>query len=220
MRCGRLMHLTSERLALTSLVGMASNVTATRASSSRNIDFLAELTVFIVLLIMASSSSYPFVVHTTPPIDGLAGGSIDDVYHAALFQHTAPGRFALQTADWGENGGSIPYVTHLDHRIRPRHLKSIPAFRDPDESLGDEEKAEVLAWTAYIEQNLTDLVVSLPRMKSHPADRTDESRTTPSTLCRPITLTLLKPKQPHYPFLSPTTLLSVYERFINLDSST
>lgn len=57
--------------------------------------------------------------------------------------------------------GSAPYVTHLDHRVRSRHLKSIPGYEDPDERLSDEQRAEVLAWTAYIEQNLTDLVVRL-----------------------------------------------------------
>jgi hypothetical protein len=55
--------------------------------------------------------------------------------------------------------GSVPHISHLDHRIRSRYLESIPAFRNPDEGLSNEEKAESLAWTAYIEQNLTDLVV-------------------------------------------------------------
>ena len=109
---------------------------------------------------MASSSSHPFVVHTTPPFARLPASDVESIYLAAVFQLAAPGRFALQTADWGDNGGALPFVTHLDHRIRRQHLKSIPAYEDPDEDLDDEQKAEVLSWTAYIEQNLTDLVVS------------------------------------------------------------
>lgn len=137
------------------------------------------------------------------------------MYLAALFHQAAPGRFALQTADWGDNGGSLPYVTHLDHRIRPRHLKSIPAFEDPDEHLGDGEKAEVLAWTAYIEQNLTDLVVSL----THPWDGLT-IRATPSTLSHPTTRTLLKLNRHLSLSRSHTTSLNVYERFTKRDSIT
>lgn len=108
----------------------------------------------------SSSSANPFVVHTTPPFARLPASDVESIYLSAVFQLAAPGRFALQTADWGDNGGSLPYVTHLDHRIRRHHLASIPAYQDPDEDLEAGQKAEVLSWTAYIEQNLTDIVVS------------------------------------------------------------
>lgn len=57
--------------------------------------------------------------------------------------------------------GSIPFISHLDHRIRPQHLASIPAFNDPNAELSPKDKAECLAWTSYVEQTLTDLVVGL-----------------------------------------------------------
>ena len=109
---------------------------------------------------MASSSTYPFILHTTPPLGRLSGSDVESIYLAAQFQQAAPSRYALQTADWGDNGGelfslallvdtdesgSIPYVSHLDHRIRIRHLQSIPAFQDPDEDLSEEVRAYVMA---------------------------------------------------------------------------
>lgn len=106
-----------------------------------------------------SSSSRPFVVHTTPPFARLPASDVESIYLAAVFQLAAPGRFALQTAHWGENGGSLPCVTHLGQRIRTQQLSSVSGYRDPDEELDVVQKAEVISWTAYIEQNITDLVV-------------------------------------------------------------
>ena len=129
-----------------------------------SLDFLPLLPVTSVtssLANMASSSSStsPFVVHTTPPFARLPASDVESIYIAAVFQLAAPGRFALQTADWGDNAGSLPFVTHLGQRVRKHDLTSIHAYADPDEDLDAGQKAEVLSWTGYIEQNLTDLVV-------------------------------------------------------------
>jgi hypothetical protein len=51
-------------------------------------------------------------------------------------------------------------VTHLGHQININHLKSIPGYNDIDSELTPEEKGENLSWVAYIEGQLSDLVVS------------------------------------------------------------
>jgi hypothetical protein len=51
--------------------------------------------------------SYPFTLHVTPPFGELPASDIESLYLAATFQLAAPGRFALQTADWGDNGGKL-----------------------------------------------------------------------------------------------------------------
>ena len=56
-------------------------------------------------IMSSASGSYPFVLHTTPPLGGLPASDPESVYLASAFQLAAPGRFALQTADWGDNGG-------------------------------------------------------------------------------------------------------------------
>jgi sorting and assembly machinery component 37 len=53
----------------------------------------------------SASGSYPFILHTTPPFGGLSASDPESIYLAAVLQLAAPGRFALQTADWGDNGG-------------------------------------------------------------------------------------------------------------------
>jgi hypothetical protein len=52
-----------------------------------------------------ASSPYPFILHTTPPVGSLPASDPESIYLAALLHLGAPGRFALQTADWGDNGG-------------------------------------------------------------------------------------------------------------------
>lgn len=52
-----------------------------------------------------ASGSYPFTLHTTPPVGSLPASDPESIYLAAVFQLAAPGRFALQTGDWGDNGG-------------------------------------------------------------------------------------------------------------------
>lgn len=56
---------------------------------------------------MASSSRrlHPFVVHTTPSFGQLPGSDVESIYFAAAFHLAAPGRFALQTADWADDNG-------------------------------------------------------------------------------------------------------------------
>ena len=157
------MHATGLLPELTVCFGR-SLISATPPRAGSEVDeFTNRPTSFTILhtsTTMAScSSAHPFVVHTTPPFGRLPASDVESIYLAAVFQLAAPGRFALQTAEWGDNGGSLPFVTHLDHRIRKHHLSSIPAYQDPDEDLDASQKAEVLSWTAYIEQNLTDLVV-------------------------------------------------------------
>lgn len=56
--------------------------------------------------------------------------------------------------------GKLPFVTHLGHQITTRHLSNLPSWSDPDIELSDDQRADVLTWKAYIEQTLTDLVVS------------------------------------------------------------
>lgn len=55
--------------------------------------------------------------------------------------------------------GKLPFITHHQHTVSTRVLSNIPAWRDVDEDLAEEEKGEALCWKAYIEQSLTDIVV-------------------------------------------------------------
>jgi sorting and assembly machinery component 37 len=54
----------------------------------------------------SASGSYAFILHTTPPFGGLPASDPESIYLSAAFQLAAPGRFALQIADWGDNGGT------------------------------------------------------------------------------------------------------------------
>ncbi|KAK8864682.1 hypothetical protein IAR55_001934 [Kwoniella newhampshirensis] len=100
----------------------------------------------------------PILLHASPPLEPLPASDAESLYYASLLQLACPGRWALTTGEWGANGGKLPYVTHLDHQLRPSHLSSLPSFLDPDSILSQEEKMDALCWKAYIEQNLIDLV--------------------------------------------------------------
>jgi hypothetical protein len=126
-----------------------------------------------------STRTPPILIHATPPLDPLPASDIKSIYLAGLLQLANPGRWGITTADWGDHGGRspcsgytkmnrltlssghIPYLTHLDHLIRQDHLSSLPGFEHPDSTLSTEQKADSLIWEAYIEGQLTDLVVCL-----------------------------------------------------------
>jgi len=55
--------------------------------------------------------------------------------------------------------GSLPYVTHLDHRVPAAHLHAVPSLPHPDADLSRQDRAEALTWVAYIDGTVTDLVV-------------------------------------------------------------
>ena len=124
----------------------------------------------------------PLILHATPPLPPLPVSDAESIYYAALLTLTCPNRWALTTAKWSENNGicslfllfinidsiltiastgKIPYITHLGHLLHPKHFVSIPIFEDPDERLSRQERADSLIWTVYIEQQVTDLIVSL-----------------------------------------------------------
>ncbi|ORX35620.1 hypothetical protein BD324DRAFT_602957 [Kockovaella imperatae] len=107
---------------------------------------------------MASTSSRPIVIHTTPPLQPLPASDAQSIYYIALFQLACPGRWAATVADWADNGGALPYITHLDHLIQPHHLFSLPNFTHPDEHLSSTQRAEAECWTAFIHGKVTDLV--------------------------------------------------------------
>ncbi|WWC62209.1 uncharacterized protein I303_104804 [Kwoniella dejecticola CBS 10117] len=100
----------------------------------------------------------PLVLHATPPLGDLPASDSESLYLAAYFQLACPGRWAISTSQWGDNGGKLPFITHLGHHIRRSHLNNLPLIQDPDESLSREEKVDADCWRAYIEQNLVDLV--------------------------------------------------------------
>jgi hypothetical protein len=52
-----------------------------------------------------ASGSYPFTLHTTPAVGERPASDPESIYLAAVFHLAAPGRFALQTGDWSDNGG-------------------------------------------------------------------------------------------------------------------
>lgn len=68
--------------------------------------------------------------------------------------------------------GRLPYITHLGNRIRLKHLSSLPTFKDPDADLTTSQRAESLSWKAYINGQLSDLVVGACNSPGALADRT------------------------------------------------
>ena len=117
---------------------------------------------------MASSSQPSIIVHSTPPLEPLPASDVLSLYYIALCQLLSPGRWACTTADWGENAGDLPYITHLGHLIPREHVGSIPAFEDPDAGLSVKQRAEARCWWSYIEQKVTDLMVSPSRARNRP----------------------------------------------------
>ncbi|WVW84263.1 hypothetical protein I302_106293 [Kwoniella bestiolae CBS 10118] len=103
-------------------------------------------------------SNPPVILHSTPPLDPLSSSDSESLYLASYLQLACPGRWAIRTGGWGDNGGKLPYITHLNHHIRQSHLGSLPLIEDPDERLSREEKVDLECWKAYIEQNVVDLV--------------------------------------------------------------
>ena len=64
--------------------------------------------------------------------------------------------------------GDLPYVTHRDQPVKTQ-LHSLP-LTHPDNDLTPVERAEALAWVAYIDGKVSDLVVSVdvtPLMQNH-----------------------------------------------------
>ncbi|OWZ35092.1 hypothetical protein LQV05_005965 [Cryptococcus neoformans] len=98
------------------------------------------------------------ILHATPPLRPLPASDAESLYYAALLQLAAPDSWALTRGDWGDNGGKLPFITHLAHPVPPAHLSSLPSFSDPDEELEDGEKLDAACWKAYIEGNAVDIV--------------------------------------------------------------
>ncbi|CAD6583816.1 MAG: hypothetical protein TREMPRED_003658 [Tremellales sp. Tagirdzhanova-0007] len=98
------------------------------------------------------------IVHATPSISPLPASEAESIYLASLLALACPGRWAITNVTWADNGGRLPYVTHLGNLIHPRHLVSLPEFEDPDERLSKGERAESMAWSAFVEQKVIDLV--------------------------------------------------------------
>ncbi|KAE8539169.1 hypothetical protein D1P53_004259 [Cryptococcus gattii VGV] len=101
------------------------------------------------------------ILHATPPLHPLPASDAESLYYAALLQLAAPDGWALTRGDWGDNGGKLPFITHLAHPVPPAHLSSLPSFTDPDEVLEDEEKLDSACWKAYIEGTAVDIVRSI-----------------------------------------------------------
>ena len=110
--------------------------------------------------------SHPLVIHATPPLAPLPASDIDSIYLISVAQLQCPGRWSLTTGGWGDNRGEsekshqahsigdLPYITHLDRPVAPSHLPH------PDADLSPADRAEALAWVAYIDAKVSDLVVS------------------------------------------------------------
>lgn len=117
-------------------------------------------------------------LHATPPLGYLPASDVQSLYLAALLQLVYPGRWTIGQ-DWN------PHITHLDHVVPIRHLPSLPGWSM------DEDKVEATIWRTYIEQSLTDLVVSPPKallIESHPVRPSAElpySQLRPSGYPRP-----------------------------------
>ena len=96
----------------------------------------------------------PLVLSPTPPLSPLLASDVETIYLAAALQLGCPGQ-------WGVSEPSLagPSISHRETRIPPSHLSSLPMYRGPEEDLSPEEKADSTAWTAYIDENFTDLVV-------------------------------------------------------------
>ncbi|ODO05059.1 hypothetical protein I350_05672 [Cryptococcus amylolentus CBS 6273] len=100
----------------------------------------------------------PIILHATPPLAPLPASDAESLYYIALFQLAAPGQYGAETGDWGQNGGKLPYVTHLGHKVPSAYLPNLPGFQDPDAHLSAEEKADALSWKSYLDANIVDLV--------------------------------------------------------------
>ncbi|ODN88855.1 hypothetical protein L198_06657 [Cryptococcus wingfieldii CBS 7118] len=100
----------------------------------------------------------PITLHATPPLAPLPASDAESLYYIALFQLAAPGRYGVETGDWGQNGGKLPYVTHLGHKVPSAYLPNLPGFQDPDAHLSAEEKTDALSWKSYLDANIVDLV--------------------------------------------------------------
>ncbi|ADV23740.1 Hypothetical Protein CGB_H0470W [Cryptococcus gattii WM276] len=98
------------------------------------------------------------ILHATPPLHPLPASDAESLYYAALLQLAAPDGWAFTRGDWGDNGGKLPFITHLAHPVPPAHLSSLPSFTDPDEVLEDGEKLDSACWKAYIEGTVVDIV--------------------------------------------------------------
>ncbi|KAK6909796.1 hypothetical protein I203_103818 [Kwoniella mangroviensis CBS 8507] len=105
-----------------------------------------------------SNRDPPIILHSTPPLDPLPSSDPESVYLASYLQLACPGRWAIKTGWWGDNGGKLPHITHLNHHIRQNHLTSLPLIEDPDQWLSRQDKVDAECWKAYIEQNVIDLV--------------------------------------------------------------
>jgi hypothetical protein len=91
------------------------------------------LSTVLHLLANMASGSYPFTLHTTPLVGSLPASDPESIYLAAVFQLAAPGRFALQTGDWGDNGGvyiSCASGGRLMIRKSAIYLTSGPSYTD------------------------------------------------------------------------------------------
>ncbi|WWC89005.1 uncharacterized protein L201_003922 [Kwoniella dendrophila CBS 6074] len=104
-------------------------------------------------------SNLPVLLYATPPLEGyLPASDSESLYLASLLQLSCPGRWSITTGQWGDNGGKLPYITHLGHHIRLNHLNSLPLIDDPDYNLSKSDKVDSSCWKSYIEQNVVDLV--------------------------------------------------------------
>ncbi|WWC69888.1 uncharacterized protein I206_103831 [Kwoniella pini CBS 10737] len=102
-------------------------------------------------------SNPPILLLSTPTLGDLPASDAESLYLASYLQIACPGRWAITTAQWGDNGGKLPYITHLGHHIRQSHLNNLHLVQDPDEHLSRKEKVDIECWKAYIEQNVVDL---------------------------------------------------------------
>ncbi|WVQ77282.1 hypothetical protein IAR50_006966 [Cryptococcus sp. DSM 104548] len=100
----------------------------------------------------------PVILHATPPLAPLPASDAESLYYIALLRLAVQGHYGVESGDWGENGGKLPYVTHLGHKVPPAYLSHLPGFQNPDEHLSAEEKADALSWRSYLDANIVDLV--------------------------------------------------------------
>ncbi|TYJ52069.1 hypothetical protein B9479_007326 [Cryptococcus floricola] len=99
----------------------------------------------------------PIILHATPPLAPLPASDPESLYHIALFQLAAPAQYAVQPGDWAQNGGKLPYVTHLGQQVPSSYLPNLPGFQNPDAHLSAAEKADALSWKSYLDANILDL---------------------------------------------------------------